>query len=135
MKIEVFALCDAATESHGKLNVLGTFDQLVAARLPVIHPACAVALRIRFDVHEAIEYHIRLRMVDPDGQPFMKEMEASVRPRFGEDSCSTAINLILNMQRIKFDYFADYALLLEVNEVEEASLPLRVVALKNPKFT
>ena len=135
MKIEVFALCDAATESHGKLNVLGTFDQLVAARLPVIHPVCAVALRIRFDVHEAVEHRICLRMVDPDGQPFMKEMEASVRPRFGEDVSSTAINLILNMQRIKFDAFADYALLLEVNKVEEASLPLRVVALKNPKFT
>ena len=135
MKIEVFALCDAATESHGKLNVIGTFDQLVAATLPVIHPACAVALRIRFDVHEAVEHCIRLRMVDPDGQPFMKEMEASVRPRFGEDVSSTAINLILNMQRIKFDAFADYALLLEVNKVEEASLPLRVVALKNPKFT
>ena len=135
MKIEVFALCDAATESHGKLNLLGTFDQLVAARLPVIHPACAVALRIRFDVHEAIEHRIRLRMVDPDGQPFMKEMEASVHPRFGEDLSSTAINLILNMQRIKFADFADYAFLLEVNEVEEASLPLRVVALKNQKFT
>ena len=135
MKIEVFTLCDAATESHGKLNVLGTFDQLVAAKLPVIHPACAVALRIRFDVHEAIEHRIRLRMLDPDGQPFMKEMETSVRPRFGEDVSSTAINLILNIQRIKFDSFADYALLLEVNKVEEASLPLRVVALKNPKFT
>ena len=130
MKIEVFALCDAATESHGKLNVLGTFDQLVAARLPVIHPACAVALRIRFDAHEAIEHRIRLRMLDPDGQPFMKEMETSVRPRFREDLSSTAINLILNMQRIKFDAFADYALLLELNGVEEASLPLRVVALK-----
>ena len=93
MKIEVFALCDAATESHGKLNVLGTFDQLVAARLPVIHPACAVALRIRFDVHEAIEHRIRLRMVDPDGQPFIKEMEASIRPRFGEDVSLSLIHI------------------------------------------
>ena len=131
MKLEVFALCDAAAESHGRLNVLGTFDQLVAVRLPVIHPACAVALRIRFDVHEAAEHRIRLRMVDADGQPFMKEMDASIRPRFGEDVSSTAINLILNMQRIKFDAFADYALILEVNNVEEAFLPLRVVAIKN----
>ena len=28
MKVEVFALCDAATESQGKLNILGTFDRL-----------------------------------------------------------------------------------------------------------
>jgi hypothetical protein len=70
-------------------------------------------------------------MVDADGHPFMKEMDASIRPRFGEDVSSTAINLILNMQRIKFDAFADYALILEVNHVEEAFLPLRVVALKS----
>ena len=89
-----------ATESHGKLNIIGTFDQLVAARLPVIHPACAVVLRIRFDVHEAVEHRIRLRMVDPDGQPFMKEMEASVVLDL-EDVSSTAINIILNNQRIK----------------------------------
>ena len=63
----------------------------------------------------------------------MKEMEASVRPRFGEDKSGFAINLILNMH-IKFDAFADYALLLEVNKLRKL-LPLRVVALKNPKFT
>ena len=129
MKIEVFALCDAATESRGKLNVLGTFDQLVAARLPVIHPACAVALRIRFDVHEAVEHRIPT-YGRPRWTAFMKEMEASVRPRFGEDISSTAINLILNMQRIKFDAFADYALMLEEIRLRKL-LPLRVVALKN----
>ena len=39
MKVEIFALCDAATESQGKLNLLGTFDQLVAGSVPVVHPS------------------------------------------------------------------------------------------------
>ncbi|MAI20338.1 MAG: hypothetical protein CMF28_03790 [Kiritimatiellaceae bacterium] len=130
MKVEIFALCDAATESQGKLNLLGTFDQLVAGSVPVVHPACAVAIRIRFEVQEAVEHQIRLHMVDPDGQLFMKSMGASIRPRFGGDVSSAAVNLILQLQRIKFDLFADYALRLEVDDEEVASLPLRVASLR-----
>ena len=48
MNIEAFLLCDAATGHQGKLNVLGAFDTIYAKQLPVIHPACAIALRIRF---------------------------------------------------------------------------------------
>ena len=58
MKVEVFALCDAATESQGKLNLLGTFDRLVAKQLPVVHPACAVAIRLRFDTMEVAAHHV-----------------------------------------------------------------------------
>ena len=32
MNIEAFLLCDAATDSAGKLNVLGAFDQLLDER-------------------------------------------------------------------------------------------------------
>ena len=33
MNIEIFALCDAATESEGKVSLLGAFDSLVP-RIP-----------------------------------------------------------------------------------------------------
>ncbi|WP_407992464.1 DUF6941 family protein, partial [Pontiella sp.] len=66
MKIEVFALCDAATDNHGKLNILGTFDQIYAARVPVSHPACAIALRLRFDKMEEGVHSVKLQLVNPD---------------------------------------------------------------------
>ena len=69
-------------------------------------------------------------MATSDGQPFMKSMGASIRPRFGGDVSSAAVNLILQLQRIKFDLFADYALRLEVDDEEVASLPLRVASLR-----
>jgi len=126
MKIEVFSLCDAATDSHGKLNILGTFDQIFAARMPVIHPACAIALRIRFDKMEEGAHSIDLQLVNPDGKPVLKPVEGEVRPKMGEDVDSVAVNLILNFQNVKFEAYADYQINLAIDHVSMATLPLRV---------
>ena len=54
MYIEVMALCDAATESQGKLNILGTFDTIFTQKLPVMCSHSAVALRVRFNQIESM---------------------------------------------------------------------------------
>ena len=126
MKVEVFALCDAATDNHGKLNLLGTFDQIYAAKLPVVHPACAIALRIRFDKMEEGRHAVKLQLVNPDGIPVFQAMEGEVNPRMGEDIGSVAVNLILNFQNVKFSEFTDYQINLAIDDVALASLPLRV---------
>ncbi|MDZ8117345.1 DUF6941 family protein [Pontiella agarivorans] len=126
MKVEVFALCDAATDNHGKLNLLGTFDQIYAAKLPVVHPACAIALRLRFDKMEEGRHSVRLQLVNPDGIPVFQTMEGEVNPRMGSDIGSVAVNLILNFQNVKFNEFTDYQINLSIDEVALASLPLRV---------
>ncbi|VGO18047.1 DUF6941 family protein [Pontiella sulfatireligans] len=126
MKIEVFALCDAATDNRGKLNILGTFDQIYAAKMPVVHPACAIALRIRFDKMEEGAHKVNLELVNPDGLPVFQGMEGEVNPRMGDDVGSVAVNLILNFQHIKFEAFADYQINLAMDDVALGSLPLRV---------
>ncbi len=132
MKIEVFSLCDAATDNHGKLNLLGTFDQIYAAKMPVVHPACAIALRMRFDKMEEGSHKINLQLVNPDGVPVFQPMEGDVNPRMGEDIDSVAVNLILNFQHVKFDEFADYQINLAVDDIAMASLPLRVRRMPHP---
>jgi hypothetical protein len=126
MKIEVFALCDAATDNRGKLNILGTFDQIYSANMPVVHPACAIALRIRFDKMEEGAHKVNLQLVDPDGRPVFQPMEGEVRPRMADDVESVAVNLILNFQHVKFEAFADYQINLAIDDLSVASLPLRV---------
>jgi len=126
MKVEVFILCDAATDSRGKLNILGTFDQIYAAKMPVVHPACAIALRIRFDKMEEGVHQVGLQLVDPDGRPIFQPMEGEVHPRMAADVDSVAVNLILNFQHIKFETFADYQINLAIDHQAIASLPLRV---------
>jgi hypothetical protein len=105
---------------------LGTFDQIYAKKLPVIHPACAVALRLRFDKMEEGQHKIGLQLVDPDGRPVFQAMEGEVHPRMGVDIDSVAVNLILNFQGIKFDAFADYQINLFVDGKNEATLPLHI---------
>ena len=132
MKVEVFALCDAATDSHGKLNLLGTFDQICAAKVPVTHPSCAIALRMRFHKMEEGLHRVKLQLVNPDGVPILKPMAVDVNPRMGADVDSVALNLILNFQNVKFDAFADYQINLDVDDVAMESLPLRVWKVSRP---
>jgi len=126
MKIEVFALCDAATDTHGKLNLLGTFDQIYSAKVPVVHPACAIALRMRFSKMEEGAHKVNLQLVNPDGVAVFQPMEGEVRPRMADDIESVAVNLILNFQHVKFEEYADYQINLAVDNEMVASLPLRV---------
>jgi len=126
MKIEAFCLCDAATDNRGKLNILGTFDQIYAAKMPVVHPACAIALRIRFDKMEEGPHAVTLQMVDPDGRPVFQPMKGEVHPRMADDVGSMAVNLILNFQNVKFKEYADYQIDLAIDGQSIASLPLRV---------
>lgn len=131
MKVELFALCDAATDNRGKLNILGTFDQIYVAQLPVVHPSSAVALRLRFNAMEAGAHKINLQFVDPDGQPLFQPMEGEVQPRIEPGIESVAVNLIFNFHRIKFDAFADYQINLTIDDVSQGSLPLRVCEVPN----
>ena len=135
MKIEVFALCDAATDNRGKLNILGTFDQIYALKMPVVHPACAIALRLRFDKIEEGAHKVNLQLVNPDGIPVFQAMEGAVNPRMGSDVGSIAVNLILNFQHVKFDEFADYQINLAIDNVAMASLPLRLRKMPSPENT
>lgn len=132
MKIEIFCLCDAATDNQGKLNILGTFDQIYAAKMPVVHPACAIAMRLRFDKMEEGIHRVKLQLVNPDGVPVFRPMEGEVNPRMAEDVESMAVNLILNFQHIKFEQYADYQINLTIDDVGMAVLPLRVREMPRP---
>lgn len=132
MKIEIFAICDAATDNHGKLNILGTFDQIYAIKMPVLHPACAIALRLRFDKMEEGMHKVNLSLVNPDGKPVFKPMDGEVNPRMGEDVGSVAVNMILNFQNIKFDVYDDYQINLTIDDIAMATLPLRVREMPRP---
>jgi hypothetical protein len=133
MRVEIFALCDAATDSHGKLNLLGTFDTLAAASFPSRHPHCSIALRLRFRSIEEGSHRVRLRFVDEDGQPVIPPLDGQldVRCRPGADSASA--NLVLNLQSLPLNGPGRYSIDLAIDGREEASLPLYVVQAPSPE--
>jgi hypothetical protein len=127
MKVELFVLCDAATDYQGKLNILGTFDAIWAREVPAVHPLSAVALRLRFKKIEEGAHTVKISVVDEDGNAVVKPVEASVNVQFKNNPhASLGTNMILNMQRIKFPQYGEYSIDLAIDGRHEASLPIYV---------
>ena len=125
MKIEVFTICDAATaDPSGKLNLLGAFDTLFAPAAPLTHPACAIALRVRFDASDAGTWPIELRLVDIDGHSVLPPMKAAINVVPMEDLRTVSRNFILNFQQLKLPKFGEYRVDLFFNEKPAGSIPL-----------
>ena len=133
MKLEVFCLCDAATVSGGKLNILGIFDVIYAGQVPVLHAQCAIAIRLRFQRIEEGEHRLKLNVVDEDGHPVMRTLDGNLAVKFGpEDETSTA-NFIVNLQQLKLEKFGTYSIDMALDSRHEASLPLMVKPIQQPQ--
>ncbi len=132
MKTEIFALCDAATQAGGKLNILGTFDVIFSPKLPAAHPQCSIALRLRFEKIEEGEHHIKVNIVDEDGRLVMPSFDLNVNVRMGEDMQTVSANWVINIQRLQFKSYGQYAIHLAVDGRSETSLPLFVREAPQP---
>jgi hypothetical protein len=126
MDVEAFLLCDAATDQQGKLNVLGAFDTVFTKQVPVVHPACAVAARIRFSKVEQGEHAVRICVIDQDGKEVVPKLDGKVSVRVAEDAGSAVVNLVLNFQRLKLPDYGEYSIDLAIDGQQKASLPFFV---------
>jgi hypothetical protein len=127
MKVEIFTLCDAATvDATGKLNILGSFDRLHAREVPVMHPQCALAIKLRFERVEEGQKRIRIAFVDSDGVAVMQAMEATTEVRFRADDPTVTASLALVIQQLRLPRFGEYSIDLAVDDRHEASIPLFV---------
>ncbi|MGL1935544.1 MAG: hypothetical protein OCD01_11005 [Fibrobacterales bacterium] len=133
MDIEVVALCDAATEQAGKLNILGAFDSIQSPQFPFVHPQCAFVCRIRFNRIEQGEHSFKLDFVDQDGKSLVPPLEAKINLNFPKGADSQVSNMILNMQGLKFAKPGKYLFELAINNRQEASLPLHIKKIDLPK--
>lgn len=126
MNIEAFLLCDAATDQRGKLNVLGAFDNIFAKELPIRHPSCSIAARIRFSKIEAADHAVRIFIIDADGNSIGPKLEGNIAVRIGEGASTAVVNLILNIQNLEFTKYGQYQIDLAVDGNVQASLPLHI---------
>jgi hypothetical protein len=131
MNVEVFALCEAATDSQGKLNILGAFDGIWTKTVPAIHPQCAVAIRLRFNRIEQGDHKIALHFVDDDGKMIIPPLNAGIQVNFGQDQSSGIANLVLNIQGLKLEKYGEYCINLAIDGRQEASIPLFVKPVPN----
>jgi hypothetical protein len=123
MDIEAFLLCDAATEYGGKLNVLGAFDAIFAGQIPATHPACSVALRIRFSKIEEGQHPFRIYIIDEDGGEVVPKLEGVISVKVPPAADSAVVNVVANLQRIKLPKYGKYQIDLAIDGQHKASLP------------
>lgn len=127
MKVEIFTLCDAATvDAAGKLNILGSFDRLNAREVPILHPHCALAIKMRFERVEEGQKRLRIAFVDQDGKAIMQNLDATTEVRFHGDDPSATVSVALNIQQLRLPKFDEYSIDLAIDGRQEASIPLFV---------
>jgi len=132
MDILVAVLCDAATDSQGKLNLLGAFDTINAAQMPAVHPQCSVALRVVFEKPEEGQHTVRLGFVDEDGRAVMPPIEIPVRVLVPDDAIFTSRNFIVNIQQLKFEKPGFYSFDVFLDGEQKCSIPLLVRVASPP---
>lgn len=126
MNIESFMICDAATDQHGKLNVLGAFDTIFTPSLPVVYPYMAVALRMRFSLEENGDHTLEVHFLDEDGNAIIRKLDGKVHVKVPSSEQSIAVNLILRLQNVMFRNWGCYSINLEVDSEEKLVLPLSI---------
>jgi hypothetical protein len=134
MEIEAFLLCDCATVSGGKLNVLGAFDIIWAKQMPAVHPACAVVTRARFSKIEEGAHDVRITIIDEDGNIVGPDLKDSISIQMPPNEDSISRNLILNIHGLRFNKPGQYRIDLSIDSQQVASLPIKVRELpKHPQ--
>lgn len=126
MNVETFLLCDAATDSMGKLNILGAFDTIGAPSFPLIHPQCSVAVRLRLQRIEKGTHKFKIHAINDDGKFLVPAIDGEFNIQIPDTDRSGTINVVLNLQNLKFDSPGGYAVVLIVDEKEISRLPLQV---------
>jgi hypothetical protein len=126
MEVEIMTMCDAATEHAGKMNILGTFNSIYAHKFPCVHAFCSIAICLRFEKSENGEHSIRVLFVNEDGQdvipPFEHRMDIHIPP----NEPLAVARLIFQMQNLLFQQAGTYAINLEADGEERATLPFFV---------
>jgi hypothetical protein len=132
MDTPIAALCDAATDNAGKLNVLGVFDTVLTTKFPAVHPQCAIALRFVFNKGEEGHREFQLSLVEEDGKAVMRLPKISIEVKIPDEVNYLSRNLVINLQQLKFDAAGQHAVEVLMDERQVASIPLLVREVRGP---
>lgn len=130
MQIEIFAICDAATDYGGRLNLLGAFEGLASPSLPLHRDRFSIAARIRCVASEAGKHAVSVEIQDPRGAPVVPAMPAQIAVKIPPGRASVATNLVLNINGLRFHNFGEHQIVLSIDGERLASIPLIILQAK-----
>jgi hypothetical protein len=127
METEIFTLCDFAQDAGGKLTIVGTFDQIGSKIFPVVHPSCSLACRLRFSEKESGTHDFKLKLVDSKGKEIIPSIEGNINVAIQANVKYAAINIVGNLNQLKFEKEGRYSFELYVDGDWVTGLPLNLV--------
>ena len=130
MDIQIATLCDFAADYNGKLVISGTFDTLAARALPVVHPACALALRMCFTPEDIGKHKLSINIINEDGEsldPKNMPIEPEFEVQLPKDVPFLTRNIVMNLQGLRFAEDGLYSIDIGCDGELMMRLPLRVV--------
>jgi hypothetical protein len=115
LRVEMFTLCDGATEHGGRLSLLGTYDIVHSSGFPCVLPQVIVVLRLRFWPEECRVHSFRLVLTSPDGEAVGVPVEVTATLQPASEERSAAYNFIARLQNVQiaeagehtFDFYLD----------------------------
>ncbi len=126
MRARIAVLADAANVSReGKLNILGLFEVIWAATLPVTWPLMHLVLSLEATSGEGVRHKVGVRVIDEDGKiagPVVDAEGDFIAPRV--PGLPPRVNLILGIAGAKFEKHGTYTfeILVDGHNVESISL-------------
>ncbi len=126
MKVELLAICDAATDYQGRLNILGVFEGIAAPKLPVVRDRCSIVTRMRFDSNETGAHQLRIALRNKKGVLLIPELKARFNVKASEERGSVAANLVLNLNKLKIEEFGRHEIALFIDDRLVDGIPLTV---------
>lgn len=132
MQTEIFTLCDAATVSSGKLNILGSFDTIGAHTFPCDQPLCVVACKLRFELGEEGAHTLEIHFCDPDMRPVLEPMKGEFWVHTGPQMSQAHVHL---WQHLGFhlERPGEYYFELKIDGEPQCRIPLYVVEVPMPQ--
>ncbi len=133
MDFQVSTLCDYAADYQGKLCIQGAFDSLFSRQFPVVHPACALALRICLSPEDQGDHKLAITIVDEDGKaldPERMPIEGNMQVALPEGVSFMTRNLIMNFQGLRFEKEGTYSVDVSVDGELVTRIPLRILKVE-----
>ncbi len=128
MHVQYVALCEQVImAADGKPSLIGLFNDVHAAQLPITIPRFAFAARILFTAAEAGRaYRVEVLITDPDGNEIGRPGgEVSLPPAPGSVD-SVAVDVPIQFDLFQVNAFGRYTFLLHIDGEGKAAVQLAV---------
>ena len=129
MDVQIASLCDSAADYGGKLCLIGAFDTILVRQFPAAHPFCSVALRVVFRDTDEGKHMLRVNLIDDDGANLLPKIEAPLEIRLPENQFFASVNLVFNLQGMRFNRPGQYSIDIALDGQIMARIPLQVLLM------